>query len=213
MELVEGFLVLLEHLGFDVSDYGPKREPEWTLHLWDTLHYRVLSYEHMIDHLREVLPDTQAFKVVVRCLSRVPRKDLPEIAFWMLNPFHTSLTLDWIESHIDEVVSPWHWSWLSTLSGFSWSRAESWLNCGRPLSLVALDALANMDGASESPIVQRANPKLVNPVPFDQAARVLSDYLAKDRVPRVERVVESILKRWSLITDGNTGVGREGKKK
>jgi len=205
VELVEGLLNLLEHLGFDYSDYGPKQDPQWTLHLWDTLHYRVLQ-DH-VDDLRDILPEAQAYEVVVRTLERVPREDLGEVAFWMLHPFRTSSTLDWIESHetaieadAHEVFSPmWHWGDLAAVSRLSWARAKSWIGRGRPLSLVALDALINMDGTSESPVVQEANPNLPEYVPFDEASRVLKGHANPDQAPWVERKVESILERWPAI--------------
>lgn len=207
VELVEGLLVLLEHLGFDVSDYGPKQEPQWTLHLWDTLHYRALQAQ--VEALREILPDVQAFEVAIKALDRVPPEDRGEIAFWFLHPFQTSRTLDWIESHPPmfmadepEVFSPWsYWGYLTAVSEFSWSRAEFWLDRGRPLSLIALDALANMDGTSESPIVQEANPKLLDPVSLDLAAPILTDYATRDGVPRVEDTVALIQTRWLSIID------------
>src|SRR5262249_43693737 len=110
--------------------------------------------------------------------------------------------LDWIELHAGETVSPWYWGWLAAISEFSWRRVGSWLAYGRPLSLIALDPLSNMDRESESPVVQEADPKLADPVPVHMAAVALRNYASKDRAPRVERSVESILKRWAIITRG-----------
>lgn len=219
VELVEGLLILLEYLGFDVSDYGPKQEPQWTLHLWETLHYNVLK--GYADELRDVLSDSQAFEVAVATLGRVPTKDLGDAALWMLKPFRSSRALDWIESHataikVDEAeaislrergfemdypeaFSLSDWSILAAVSEFSWPRAESWLSRGRPLSLVALITLIELDGDSDSPIVQEADPALLDPVPIDSATRILRDYAAEDRAPWVERAVERILSRWPDI--------------
>jgi hypothetical protein len=197
VDLVDGVLTLLAHLDFDVSDYGPKEEPQWTLRMWNTLHYRILS--RLVEHTREILPNGEAFELVLRALDRVPPEELAHTAFLLMHPFRTSRALDWIEARIPEVVSRWDWPDLAAVSDISWPRVEAWLGRGRPLSLLALDTLINLDGESESPIVKRADPKLLDPVPFDVAARVLRDYAKKDPVPRVERAVESILKRWSLI--------------
>lgn len=201
VELVEGLWILLEHLGFDVSGYGPKQEPQWTLHLWETLHYQALKFR--VGELRDVISDSQAFDVAVAVLGRVPPKDLGDVAFWMLNPFRTSRALDWIESHASaiEVDDPErfplrYWGDLAAVSEFSWPRAESWLGRGRPLSVVALLALSDLDGTSNSPIVQEADPKLLDTIPFGPAAKLLRDYAAKDRMPWVERVVERILRQW-----------------
>lgn len=205
VELVEGLWILLDYLGFDVSDYGPKQEPQWTLHLWETLHYQVLK--GCVHELRDVLCDSQAFDVALAVLGRVPPKDLGEIAFWLLNPFRTARALDWIESHATaiEVDDPAaiplsYWGHLAAVSEFSWPRAESWLGRGRPLSLVALFALADLDGASDSPVVREADPRLLNPVPFGPAAKFLRSYATKDRIPWAEQMVEGILRQWSDIT-------------
>lgn len=206
VELVEGLLNLLEYLGLDVSDYGPKQEPQWTLHLWDTLHYNVLKLH--VDGLRDVVSDPQAFDVAVATLRRVPSEDLGEVAFWMLHPFQTSRALDWIESHaaaIDandpEAVSLDYWSHLAAVSGFSWPRGESWLSRGRPLGRLALKAMLELGGFSESPVVQEAVPRLLAPAPFDLAAKLLGDYANQDRDPWVGDAVGRILERWADIID------------
>lgn len=206
VELVEGLLNLLEHLGLDISDYGPKQEPQWTLHLWDTLHYNVLKGR--ADELRDVVSDPQAFDVAVATLRRVPSEDLSDVAFWMLHPFQTSRALDWIESHasaIDaddlEAFSLRDWGHLAALSEFSWPRAQSWLDLCRPLSLVALIALTDMGEASRSPIVREAAPRLLDPARFDVAAKLLGDYASQDRDPWVRDAVGRILERWADIID------------
>lgn len=210
VELIEGLLVLLEHLGLDVSDYGPKQEPQWTLHLWETLDPSVLGLH--VEELREVLPDEQAFEVAVRAVDRIPPENLHLLGYnpyWILRQFRSSRTLDWIESHASaieedehEAFSPmWYWGALAAISEFSWPRAKSWLDRGRPLSLVALAALLNMSGESGSPFVQEANPKLLDPQPFDSAIRILNDYAIKDNSPLIKRVVDSILDKWSNATN------------
>ncbi|WP_337176079.1 hypothetical protein [Paludisphaera sp.] len=207
VELVEGLFILLDYLGFDVSDYGPKQEPEWTLGLWETLHYRVLQGH--VDALMELVPEDEAFDVAVKALERAPEKGLADVAFFMLKSFQTGRPLDWIERHAHAVElggpegtgwPPWDfWYELATVSEISWARAEAWLERGRPLSLVALGALAEMAGDSESPVIQEVDPKLLDPVPFDRAARRLRDYAASDPTPWVTRKVEHVLERWSDI--------------
>jgi hypothetical protein len=218
-ELVEGLLALLEHLGFDISDAGPKQEPQWTLQLWKTLHPRVLS--GYVDRLRELFADAQAFPIALGTLDRDPPDGLAMTAFFMLHPFYTSRALDWIESHVDALKVRAHGEEsdhnldlgflgdLAAVSEFSWPRAETWLGRGRPLSLVALDALLNLDGTSDSPVVQAAAPKLLDPAPRELAARILRDYAIKDRDPWVETACKTILKRWPAIVGQRWGRRRE----
>ncbi|MEW6743109.1 MAG: hypothetical protein AB1486_10150 [Planctomycetota bacterium] len=49
--------------------------------------------------------------------------------------------LDWIEAHASGSIDI-SWGNLASLSGFDWPRAKKWLASGRPLGLIALDALA-----------------------------------------------------------------------
>jgi hypothetical protein len=197
VHLVNGLGVILVQLGYDVSDFGPKEEPQWTLQMWGSLHHRVL-WPTLLEHTREIFTDEQTLDIIFSTLERVPKADLAWTALLLLHAFGTPRALDWIERSALEDVGP-DWGYLAAVSGFGWPRAERWLRRGRPLSLIALDALRNMEGKSESPIVEEANPKLCEPPPFDRAAQVLRAYAARDPVPRVERAVESVLKRWLII--------------
>lgn len=196
--LVGGLLDLLQAYDFDVSDAGPKQEPEWTLSMWDRLHYRLLD-RTLPEHTRKVLPEEQAFEVASNALGRVPEKELGAIAMHVLCVFRSARPLDWMETHAPPVVAPGDWGFLAALPEFSWQRAESWLARGRPLSLIALDALRNLAGESESPIVREAKPTLLSAPALSVAEDVLRAFAAKDSVPRVERAVAYILENWSFI--------------
>lgn len=58
-----------------------------------------------------------------------------------LGYFHSPETLDWIEQHIFEPITE-AWGYLAAASRLDWPRVERWFERGRPLSLVAIDALA-----------------------------------------------------------------------
>lgn len=197
VEAVENLLILLDYFEIDISDYGPKEEPNWTIHLWEVLHYRAL--QGRVVELREVLSEADAYEIVVRVLHRVPTRDLAQVAFLMLQTFRTSQTLDWIEKNIIEVVSPWYWGYLAAVPEFSWDRAMTWLERGRPLSLVALDALANMGDASQSRVVKEVEPRFPEPVSIDSALPVLERYALLDPTPRVHRALRSIIRNWNSI--------------
>ncbi len=56
--------------------------------------------------------------------------------------FKDDRVLDWIESVSNRVTTiKTQWGHLTAGSNFSWQRAKKWLSYGRPLSLIALDAL------------------------------------------------------------------------
>jgi hypothetical protein len=197
-ELIEGLLNLMERFDLDVSDYGPKQEPQWTIELWDNVYYRVLYC--ILEQTREVLPDDEAISLVFKALERVPKDELAITAFMLLHPFRTCEVLDWTETHADEALPSCDWGFLAAVSEFSWSRATLWLRRGRPLSLIALDALVSMNGKSDSPIVRKARPRLLGAVPREEAKQVLLNYRSADPDPRVRTAVATILKSWRRIT-------------
>jgi hypothetical protein len=194
--LIDELLIMFDVFDLDITDYGPKEEPDWTLHQWDTLDYRVLG--PLVAHTRGLFTDEDAFRIVTRALDRVPKKAFAWVTLELLRPFRSARSLDWLESHMPNVAAP-DWGYLAAVSEFSWSRAKSWLECGRPLSLVALDAMRNMNGNSESPIVQEVAPILLDPDPYESVDRILREYVARDPAPRVKRAVATILENWAAI--------------
>lgn len=111
------------------------------------------------------------------------------------------LVLNWIEkmqSRISNVNS--QWGQLAASSKFDWNRASNWLTEGRPLSLIALDALklctTNGERLNQSLWMRKLNPKLLgNPVP-EIISKRLKKYQEKDNVPRtrnsINRIIENI---------------------
>ena len=98
-----------------------------------------------------------------------------------LGAFRDPSVLDWIEQNVPAVVTS-DWGALAAVSSFEWSRATAWLRTGRPLSLVALDAMRESlkNGSIERPV-------------FEVAEMELSRYVAQDGAPRVKQAVGSIL--------------------
>ena len=59
-----------------------------------------------------------------------------------LNFLRTEKSLDWIEKNTHRMTNiSSNWGHVAASSYFTWERAEKWLACGRPLSLIALDSL------------------------------------------------------------------------
>lgn len=115
-----------------------------------------------------------------------------------LNYFHSSEALDWIEKHIFEPITE-SWGSLAAASNLDWPRVEQWFEHGRPLSLVAIDALAAI--VRPPNLLLRAYvPRLLNPPSPDRMRQVLSAYAELDRVPRVQKRISALLKSVDGLT-------------
>jgi cell wall assembly regulator SMI1 len=93
--------------------------------------------------------------------------------------------LAWLEEQAD-LTPKAEWSRVAFRSGLDWPRARAWIGRGRPLSLVALDALAEP---------ARAQHEHLPPIPVpDRAelARVLQEAEAGDGAPRVRKSIAMV---------------------
>lgn len=142
------------------------------------------SLRNMAFAASRCLPVTEAHQRVTDALAG---RNLPErmAAKLILLEFTTPLTLDWIEKNIQSPVDI-TWGLLAASSSFDWPRAEKWLDWGRPLSLVALDAL-------EWCVCSSRKPPLLHPPPPAEFVRRLEDYRSKDPVLRVRERVERLV--------------------
>lgn len=120
--------------------------------------------------------------------------------------FQSDKTLDWIEKIIYRTNSiSTNWGTLSATSQFSWVRADKWLSVGRPLSLIAIDALlfctTTGDRQNQAFWLQQNPPKLTdNPRP-EIIANKLKDYLSKDNVPRTKNAINKIIDNIFQVTE------------
>ncbi len=130
------------------------------------------------------LPLEEAHRKVTETLSGMNSRRR-SVAKEVLRWFQTSLNLDWIEQNVESPVDS-SWGLLAASSEFDWERARKWLSGGRPLSLVALDA---MDWCLSS----GRKPPLIHPPSASELYFALQDYLRKDHVPRVREKIESLL--------------------
>ena len=130
------------------------------------------------------LPREEAHKKVTDILSRMDIRKR-SVAKHVLHWFELSSNLDWIE---ENACSPVDITWgpLAASSKFDWERAKKWLALGRPLSLIALDALIWC-------VCTDRKPPLLNPPSSKEFISVLEDYLNKDNVPRVREKVNTLL--------------------
>ncbi len=117
-----------------------------------------------------------------------------------LGYFHSSEVLDWIEQHIFEPITE-SWGYLAAASRLDWPRVERWLERGRPLSLVAIDALVAIV-RPPNPLLRAHGPRLHYPPTRERLRQVLSAYAERDRVPRVQQRTAGLISHAESLTNG-----------
>jgi hypothetical protein len=167
---------------------------DWTKTQWEKRYKEegILVYAELIANCLEF---EEAFEIVRTEIEKSDDKHYNDNVSGLLY-FRSEKTLDWIETQsarIKNVTSSW--GQLVANSHFSWQKCEKWLRAGRPLSLVALDALYlcttnNYTGQSIS--LQKIKPKLIDNATSETIASELQDYLKTDSVPRTKNAVRSI---------------------
>jgi hypothetical protein len=134
------------------------------------------------------LPGDEGFDRVAAALDAIPPKHRPASH---LRHFRSERTLDWIERSVQRPVTD-DWGWLAAQSCLSWERAARWLDLGRPLSLVALDALFHCI-TRYTPFVHEQPPELSGPAPVDEMIERLKAYAQTDPAHRPTQTVAAIL--------------------
>jgi hypothetical protein len=139
------------------------------------------------------LPHDEGLAAAVEALSFVPRSRLTQECL-LLAPFEDTRVLDWMEMHVHEPLTR-EWGDLAAASGIDWSRVAKWLQSGRPLSLVALDALIVCTGPrpGSSLLMRRVNPRLRAPASVHAIEAALTDYASRDPVPRVKDNIKRLI--------------------
>lgn len=187
--LISNLIDLLDSYELDSSDIGVEDEPAFLREQWRTLHHAL--FLRIAERTREIFSEEEAFTLIQMALNRIPPPALGTQALFLLYPFRTNRTLDWIEQHPPEVVSE-DWGRLAALSEVTWPRLQEWLEQGRPLSLIALDTLTNFSGQSKSPVIQKLVPQLLEPVSSESALKIVTNYSISDPAPRVKRAANLI---------------------
>ncbi len=115
-----------------------------------------------------------------------------------LNFIRYDKTLDWIEGNTHRIKNVGiNWGHVAASSHFSWDRACKWLSYGRPLSLIALDALmfctTRGERLNQSLWMREIQPKLTGNPPPEVMGNRLKEYLQTDNAPRVRSVIQEII--------------------
>ena len=170
---------------------------EWELRSQDTF----LLYA---DALAKCLSLEHGFQLFSAQLEKIEQPSKLSQSMTGLIHFQSKLGLSWIENNIKRVsnISD-SWGYVAVASEFDWGTAKKWLEHGRPLSLIALDALANCattSTAQNSTIWLRDNPqKLLRPATIAEMNEILMRYGKCDQVPRVRSNINFIIANWDDI--------------
>ena len=139
----------------------------------------------------------EAFIIISKEIDNCEDKHLNEY-ITALNFIRNNKVLDWIEKNINRTTNiGLNWGHLTASSYLSWDRASKWLASGRPLSLVALDAIMFCTTVEErlnrSLWMRQIQPKLIdNPKPEILAAR-LQQHLQTDNTHRTKTTINKII--------------------
>ena len=100
--------------------------------------------------------------------------------------FRSREVLDWIEANVPSENVTASWGRLASLSDLHWTRVQDWLASRRPLSHVALDALAGYIPRQGQPLMlDRGNPMLKGGADRSAIEQALRAYMSEDSAPRV----------------------------
>lgn len=177
--------------------FEPEYISDWIREEWK--HRKEYLLPMYSDILLKVLPKEEVFDLIMNELEDCgfdigDQNDLRTLA-----DTNNSKTLDWIERQAERIKNISNiWGYLASKSSFTWSRAYSWLIKGRPLSLIALDALGEIFKLEDEKY--KEGKKLLD-VPSDikEIELVLSDYLNTDNVPRTRKSIKFILSRFDNL--------------
>lgn len=144
------------------------------------------------------LPFREGFDRVASAIaeSKSRARDL----IYALSYFRSPEALDWIERQEIEPITE-SWGYLAAASKLEWTRVEKWLEVGRPLSLVAIDALRAIVKPM-TPLLREYAPRLHQPPTLERFRQVLSEYAERDRVPRVQFRINQLLSESNSLTKG-----------
>ncbi len=139
------------------------------------------------------LPKPEGEERTVKALASYSGRELHD-RMLALVWFRSRSVLDWIERRAPPANISQNWGCLAALSDFSWTRAEAWLAAGRPLSLIALDALKEcIPSPRQAFFVQTLRPRLAEVSDRFALTECLRSHSAEDTAPRVTRACDYII--------------------
>jgi hypothetical protein len=156
-------------------------------------------------HLRALLPGKAFVDLLLEFMDKLPPKQRASMVLHALSNVCDERVLDWIERN---AVSPigYEWGTAAACNQPSWTRLAKWLDKGRPLSLIALDAMKNCRGfdpkdENMSGVFRNVSPKVRSPVSLKAIRKKLEGYARVDPAPRVKKAIGLVLANLERIID------------
>jgi hypothetical protein len=146
------------------------------------------------------LPFREGFDRVINALDAIEGSRKRKLMF-ALSYFHSTEALDWIERTIFEPITE-NWGYLAAASDIDWPRVKAWIDSGRPLSLVAIDALWSIVRPMP-PFLRDHRPVLRDCPDYQTYSAVLTRYMELDPVPRVQQQIKKLLDREDSLTNNS----------
>ncbi len=188
-------LLIIQRLGPVAGD--------WMRTIWKQLLAEGCKFEGVaIKSLAASLPPDEAFELAEAWAEQATEPaDKKErlMAFWSLGQPRTLGLIErwWESARPNEAVSN-DWGRLAAESRMSWSAAQTWLDRGRPLSLIALDALLYyLPRPGYGQIIVSDGFGFPSLGAFQD---VLNRYCERDRAPRALNVVAQLIENANLLT-------------
>lgn len=175
---------------------------EWIVKQWQ---FRTDdNFPDFAEALAKCLEPDLGFELYTKQLERIDQPKKLTEAMNGLICFRSKKSLAWIETNVARVSNISDvWGYLAVASQFDWAIAHKWLRNGRPLSLIALDALANCAVTSDtqnSTLWLKNNPqRLLSPGTIEEMNNILLKHGESDKVPRVRTKISYIMDNWDKI--------------
>ena len=138
------------------------------------------------------LPEAEGLTLAIKALQNIDDQHFRDAKSGLLW-FRSQKVLDWIEANAPDRNVTADWGRLAALSDLDLVRARKWITAGRPLSLVALDALSEfIPRPSRSPIVRQLDPVLGKVTDRAAIASLLDDARRRDSTPRTAMTADFV---------------------
>lgn len=139
-----------------------------------------VAYWSLVQATAACLPFEDGFARAERALADMPEKARRE-SFSALAHFRSAHLLSWIEANACEPTTE-AWGRLAAASAFSWGTAKAWIGAGRPLNLIAIDALLAI-ADPRTPLLRALQPSLGAPTDEGEMRQALSASAANASPP------------------------------
>lgn len=137
------------------------------------------------------MPHNEAIPMALAAVEQSGMSDLSVPALSLAH-FRSPKVIDWIDGMATSPISN-RWGLLAARSGLSWATATKWLDKGRPMSLVAMDAMGVIMRPEHGERPSMFDMTMDDAPPNDMILARLREYALRDPVPRVTQMIDRIV--------------------